>query len=88
MQTSSKPANSKLWRELYVAALFESDHAKLTDRIADAEQALATRARELFYESGDHIEEEEALDNAMYSLNALRNVYRYRQASAQSQVAA
>jgi len=88
MQTVSRPASSKLWRELYIAALFESDSAKLAGRIAEAERALGIRAKELFYETGDNIEEEEALDNAMYSLNALRNVYRSRESSAQSPVAA
>ncbi|MGA8541293.1 MAG: hypothetical protein WB566_17455 [Terriglobales bacterium] len=75
--------NAKSWRELYVAALFEADSAEITRRIADAERALVIRARELFHESGDNIEEAEALDNAMYSLNALRNVYRCGQDSVQ-----
>lgn len=64
------------WRELYVAALFEADPTRLAERIAEAERALVLRARELFQTSGDHIEEEEALDNAMYALRALRNTYR------------
>lgn len=63
------------WRQLYVAALFEADPSKITERIAEAERALVLRARELFQISGDHIEEEEALDNAMYALQALRNSY-------------
>ena len=69
-------SSSSAWRWLYVAALFESDSAKLPQRIADAEQALVLRARELFHATGDNIEEEEALDNALYSLNALRNAYK------------
>jgi hypothetical protein len=64
------------WRELYVAALFESDSSKLTPMIARAEQALVVRARELFQTSGDHIEEEHAMDDAMYALHALRNAHR------------
>lgn len=64
------------WRELYVAALFEVDPSKVAERIAEAERALVLRARELFHISGDHIEEEEALDNAMYALHALRSTYR------------
>ena len=61
------------WRELYKVALFEADKGKLSERIADAEAALVLRARELFHADGDHIEEEEALDDAMYALHALRN---------------
>ncbi|PYX84389.1 MAG: hypothetical protein DMG68_20935 [Acidobacteria bacterium] len=63
------------WKDLYLAALFEPDSAKMAERIAEAERAVVVRARELFHISGDHIEEEEALDNAMYALRALRNTY-------------
>jgi len=70
---SSISPNSRAWRGLYKAALFEVDKARLPDRIAQAEKALALRARELFYEAGDNIEEEQALDDTMYALHALRN---------------
>jgi hypothetical protein len=43
------------------------------ERIAQAEKALALRARELFHIAGDNIEEEQALDDTMYALHALRN---------------
>lgn len=68
-------SNTTPWRNLYIAALFEADHAILPDRIATAEAALVQRARELFYSPGDHIEEEEALDDAMYALQALRSTF-------------
>src|SRR6267154_4639192 len=42
---------------------------RLPGRIALAEKALALRARELFYVAG----EEQALDDTMYALHALRN---------------
>jgi hypothetical protein len=83
VQALPRYENAKSWRVLYVAALFESDSAKINHRIAEAERALVLRARELFHESGDNIEEAEALDNAMYSLNALRNVRRCGQDSVQ-----
>lgn len=66
------------WRGFYVAALFETDTSRLPERIARAEAALVRRARELFYTSGDHIEEEQALDDAMYALQALRSTYQCR----------
>lgn len=69
-------SEARIWRNLYTAALFESDHAKLPQRIAEAEAALVVRARELFNAPGDNIEEEEALDDAMYALHALRNARR------------
>lgn len=76
------------WRNLYVAALFESDPSVLPERIAKAEAALVRRARELFYAPGDHIEEEEALDDAMYALQALRSAYQCGRITAESDAAA
>ena len=46
------------WRDLYQTAIHEADLTKLPKRIADAETALVIRARDLFYASGDKIEEE------------------------------
>jgi hypothetical protein len=67
-----------VWKELYVAALFEADKIKIEGRIADAEKAVAARARELFRATGDHIEEQENLDDALYALRALRNSWEQR----------
>ena len=58
---------------LYKAALFEVDKTRLPDRIAQAEEALVVRARELFQMAGDNIEEQHALDDTMYALHALQN---------------
>ena len=74
MNTGSfKSLNSIAWRDLYRAALFEVDKTRLPDRIARAEEALVVRARQLFHMVGDNIEEEQALDDTMYALHALRN---------------
>ena len=70
---NSKSLDSGAWKDLYKAALFEVDNARLPERIAQAEKALALRARELFHIAGDNIEEEQALDDTMYALHALRN---------------
>jgi hypothetical protein len=69
----------RVWPLFYRAALFESDANKVVDRIAEAEMALVTRARELFHSTEDNIEEEQAVDDAMYALHALRSALRYRQ---------
>jgi len=66
------PAYPHNWRELYKAALFETDRAKIPVRIAEAEKAIVARARELFGAYGDTIEEDQALDDALYALRALQ----------------
>lgn len=62
-----------LWRELYKTALFEPNPDRLTEQIAQAESAIVRRARQLFEEQGDHIEEEQDLDDALYALQALKS---------------
>ncbi len=69
---SSISLSSRAWRDLYKAALFEVDKTRIPERIAQAEEALVVRARELFHIGGDNIEEEQALDDTMYALHALR----------------
>jgi hypothetical protein len=61
------------WQALYEAALFETDRGKIPALIAQAEQAIFARIKELFAATGDHIEEEQVLDDALYALRALRN---------------
>jgi hypothetical protein len=58
---AAKSQDSAAWRKLYTAALFEVDKTRLPERIARAEEALVMRARELFHEAGDNIEEGEPL---------------------------
>lgn len=69
------------WRELYSAALFETDRNQIPFRIADAEKAIVARARELFSAGSDTIEEDQALDDALYALRALQNCLAYRAAA-------
>src|SRR5712672_3830086 len=71
------------WKDLYQAAMCESNVNKLPERISDAETALVLRARELFYTSGDRFEEEESLDDAMCVLNALRSSLKCRPSATQ-----
>jgi hypothetical protein len=76
---SSKSLDNGAWRKLYTAVLFEVDKTKLPERIAQAEKALALRARELFYAAGESTaEEEQALDDAVYALHALRSTLKCR----------
>jgi hypothetical protein len=69
---------SRVWPRLRWAVLFELDVNKASARIAEAETALVTRARELFQSAGDNIEEEQVIDDAMYALHALRSALKCR----------
>ena len=64
------------WRELYKAALFETDTSKLARRIQEARKALIFRSRELFKTSPNYDGETEAIENALYALQALENCLR------------
>jgi hypothetical protein len=65
--------SNSTWRELYKAALFETDRSKIPTRINEAEKAIIERARELFGSTTDTIEEDQALDDALYALRALQH---------------
>lgn len=72
MSTGVAVSPSKSWKELYRAALFETDKNRVSERIANAEWALALRARELFHTGREHLQERQAVDAAIYALHALR----------------
>ena len=78
-----KSLDAQSWKDLYQAAMCESDVNKLPERITDAETALVMRVRELFYASGDKFEEEESLDDAMCVLHALRSSLKRRPSAIQ-----
>jgi hypothetical protein len=82
MSTLYPPASHFQWRELYRIALFEPDPGRLTADISRAESAIVLRARQLFEEVGDHFEEEQALDDALYALHALRSCAQSRSCAA------
>ncbi len=70
----SKSSENTNWRELYRDAILELDPSKLPVHIAEAENALIERGRELLQETGDNSEEERALEDATYFLRALRRI--------------
>jgi hypothetical protein len=70
---SISPTNSQTWRELYRVALFETDKHEIPTRIGEAEKAIKERARQLFATSTDNVEEDQALDDALYALHALQS---------------
>jgi len=64
-------AETSNWRQLYIGALFESDRTKMARRMVEARAAIVSRARDLFHDPGDRLEEAQALDDALYALDAL-----------------
>jgi hypothetical protein len=61
------------WPGLYKAALFETDTEKIPSRIEEARRALVFRSRELFETSPNYGGETEAIETALYALQALEN---------------
>lgn len=83
MTTKKRPSASTAvptWRELYLAALFETDMDKLPSRTTAAERALLVRARELLAVSEHRSEEGRALDKGLYALRALRGCFALKSA--------
>jgi len=81
--TVCRGLTTQSWKDLYRAALGESDLNRLPGRIDAAEAAIVIRARELFYE-GDEAEDRESLDDAMCILHALRSSLNSRPSAIQS----
>lgn len=73
MSTGIAASPSKNWKELYMAALYERDKNRVSERIANAEWALALRARELFHTGRENLQERQAVDAAISALHALRS---------------
>jgi hypothetical protein len=59
------------WRVLCKLALFETSRERLPDRIAEAEEALAKRSRELFTVGLDASKERQDIENALCAMKAL-----------------
>jgi len=73
MQTAkSKSPQRADWKVLYVSALFNQEPGRIAERIAQAEAAIMERERDLRALKGDHIDEQQHLEDAMYTLGALR----------------
>ena len=68
-------ANSKEWKAKYRSVVFETNRRALKEEIADAENAIIVRARELFEKTGGDVDaEREELDEVLYTLQAFRSV--------------
>lgn len=72
MKRGPFPVEARLshWKDLYIAALFETDKAKLPERIREAEVAIVT-LRQKSMRAGVDSQERRVLDSALLSLQAL-----------------
>jgi hypothetical protein len=71
MNVANTRSARQSWRDLYKAALFEVDRAKLPQRITEARTAVVMRGRELFNCADSYVDEAEDLEDALYALQAL-----------------
>ena len=68
------------WKALYRAVISGGNASFL--RIAEAERAIAARSKELSKQAGPEAEiERDSLEDAMYTLRALRNTVTFRTAA-------
>jgi len=72
-RTAPQPLESNGWTDLYRAAFLEADQIRILLLIAEAERAIVERAQMLIRASGDHVQEEQDMDDALYALNALKS---------------
>ena len=76
------PPTAPGWHSLYRDALFERDKQMMPQKITNAEKAILSRMKELFDVTGDHIEEDLILDDALYALRALRTCVQHESLAA------
>ena len=63
------------WKAKYRNVIFETNRGALPKEIAEAENAIIIRARELFQRTGGDVDlEREELDEVLYTLQAFRSV--------------
>jgi hypothetical protein len=65
------------WRNLYHAAILETDQKLVRKRVLEAEQAALAREREI-HNDGE-CEEKEHLEYALYVLRAYKNAWQHTQ---------
>jgi hypothetical protein len=66
------------WKTLYRVAILETNKGLLPQRVAEAEEAVKARGREIFYDNRTPEEKEaEALEDALYTLRAFRTAWQH-----------
>ena len=67
-------STNKGWPELYRVALLEPDHSRLPGRIEEANIAIRSRVKELWYAGSPETRERRDLDAALRFLELLRMI--------------
>jgi len=78
MHPNQKQPPEKYWKQVYLSVLFENNKATMPLRIAEAQRAMLKRRKELFNSprmDGDWAQERQALDTALFSLEALKRCF-------------
>jgi hypothetical protein len=65
------PDNKGAWRELYEAAVVETDVKQMESRILAARTAIDSRVHDLQMDHGGSLEERHALDDALTGLKVV-----------------
>lgn len=68
------------WKKAYMAAILETDRQRLHELIRNAQEMLSNRLHQLTTAGSVPCDEEEAIHDAFYMLEALRNSIPYRAA--------
>lgn len=74
------PQSPNRWKALYRAAILETNKGLLRQRVSEAEAAVKTRGREIFFGNGT-LEELEVLEDALYTLRAFRTAWQHSEAA-------
>ena len=81
METAFPPSpDHGNWKALYRVAILETNKRVIPHRVSQAERAILARCRELFYTAGT-LEEQEALEDALYALRAFRSAWEHIEAA-------
>jgi predicted RNA methylase len=77
MPTTFSPSVNR-WKTLYRVAILETNKGLLPQRVAEAEEAVKARGREISYDNRTPEEKEaEALEDALYTLRAFRTAWQH-----------
>ena len=69
-----KTNDSKLWEELYAAAVLETDPAKIADRIREAQDAIRQQWQALSDTPRANDRERRRVEDAMQTLNIIQQI--------------